>query len=131
MLDHACNDSQIDLALLHALQKFTMGDYVVCLDLTDTDDLFKIIEMHKHPVNGISYVLTNGMGLKIKLQEGLIRKAMSQEKLIGRRINNIDEALTVSEVEYIRGLGHVYPKHRRKHGLRPLLKIQTAAITSL
>ncbi|MCO8112866.1 hypothetical protein NI465_01420 [Acinetobacter lwoffii] len=102
VLDEACNDSQIDIKLHMALQKFTMGDYVVYLDLMDTDDLLKIIEIHNHPVNGIGYVVITHTGLKRKIPEGSIRKAMSQERLIKKRINHIDEALTVSEVEFIR-----------------------------
>ena len=50
--------------------------------------------------------MTADSGEKLKEVEGNIRAAMIQETIIRKRINHIDEALTVSEVEYIRGLGH-------------------------
>lgn len=106
LLDDASNDSLVDFFPPQDLQKFTMGDYVVCLDPMHTDEALKIIEMHKHPVNGISYVAITRLGLKIKVPEASIRKAMFQEKLTRKRVNHIDEALTVTEIKNFKGYGH-------------------------
>lgn len=103
VLSVATNDESLALPVV---PKFDLGNQVVYLDLASTSEVFRISELHINRKIGNSYILTADSGEKLKEVEGNIRAAMIQETIIRKRINHIDEALTVSEVEYIRGLGH-------------------------
>lgn len=103
VLSVATNDESLALPVA---PKFDLGNQVVYLDLASTSKVFRISELHINRKIGNSYILTADSGEKLKEVEGNIRAAMIQETIIRKRINHIDEALTVSEVEYIRGLGH-------------------------
>lgn len=103
VLSVATNDESLALPVA---PKFDLGNQVVYLDLTSTSEVFRISELHINRKIGNSYILTADSGEKLKEVEGNIRAAMIQETIIRKRINHIDEALTVTEVENFRRRAH-------------------------
>jgi hypothetical protein len=102
VLDIASNDEPETFIPFQVSLQFGIHDHVVYLDLLKIEDVLLVSEIHKHPENGTSYVVKNKYGRRLKVNESDIRKAMIQEELTGKRVNSIEEALTVTEVENLR-----------------------------
>ena len=106
VLDIASNDGPEKFIPFQVSPKFCINDQAVYLNLLKINDVLRVIEVHRHPESGTSYVVISRSGESLKVNESDIRKAMIQEKLLGKRINSIDEALTVTEVENFRRRAH-------------------------
>jgi len=106
VLDIASNDEPETFIPFQVSPQFGIHDHVVYLDLLKIEDVLLVNEIHKHPENGTSYVVKNKYGKRLKVNESDIRKAMIQEELTGKRVNSIEEALTVTEIESLRRHAH-------------------------
>lgn len=91
-LDVAANDGGKKLPVHQKPAKFGIGAHVVYLSASADDDIFQVSAIHINRKNENNYILTTSCGEKLKEVESSLRKAMFQEKLVGKRINSIDEA---------------------------------------
>lgn len=98
----AANDDPVAPISVQVMPRLSIGHRAVYINLLKSDDVLTVKEIRKSSTKGVSYILAAPNGKEMHVQESCIRGAMAQERLIGKRVNHIDEALTRKEVSEIR-----------------------------